>query len=192
MKKFTILFTMLSVFIQSATSVWAHTESKNEKADDLKIVVTLLEIDNNTLNLSYEIRNNSQQEIWICENSNVGSSKFEVYMADDDQTLQVRRRLDVPMEGFGEQKFGRYTRIRIGEIQKESLSLPLPVRPQYIFAGLRYPQPKNIEHAKQLLIEIGFYSGNLPTMIFDLLNDAEKDLHKKHIDDIGYPTDAVG
>jgi len=152
------------------------------------ISVTKLDINDKTLKLSYEIKNNTNQDIWTCEEINHNCWNFEVGMAQDGKTLIIRRRLDLQMSGFGEQPFGRYERLRKNEIRKESFLLTLPVRPHQIFLKGRQLS-KVIEHAKRLVIEIGFYSGNIPRIIFDMLEAAENNPQKEIVKDNGNPID---
>jgi hypothetical protein len=163
----------------------------NDNANVPTISVTNMDINDKTLKLNYEIRNTSKQDIWICEGINEGYKNFEVAMDKYGHTLLIRRRLNVPMIGFVEQPFGRYVRISKNEIRKESLLLPLPVHPRRVLSGGRRSS-KVIEYPKRLLIEIGFYSGNMPRMIFDLLEKAEKNPYKKHVENDGYPIDVIG
>jgi len=167
------------------------TQAKyNHNPTSPTITLIKLDLSEKTLELCYEIRNESEQDIWICKGIFEGYRDFEVAMAQDGQTLLIRRRLDVPMMGFMEQPFGRYVRIRKNQSRKESFLLPLPVRPRHIFLGGR-PLSKVIEHAKRLVIEIGFYSGDMPKMIFDMLQEAERNPQKKHVEYMGYPIDVI-
>jgi len=170
-----ILILALSLFILSETQAGRISGSDVKKEETgLTIVLTNLNLTDKTLELSYQINNVSEQDIWLCEGMNLGYKNFEVYMAEEGQTLLTRRRLDVPMDGFGEQPFGRYVRIPKSDSRKESLLLTLPVRPHCVLLGGRRPT-KVIEHAKRLAIEIGFYSGDLPGMIVGMLEEAERD-----------------
>jgi len=150
-----------------------------------------LDVSDEALELSYEIRNDSDQDVWLCKNLGSRFFDFEVSMTDDGETLLVRRRLDVPRTGFGEQVFGRYIRIAKATRLEETILLPAPVRPHRVIMSARRTD-EIIKDVKQLRIEIGYYSGDLPRIILRMLEEAEKDLQKEHVDDIGYPTDAVG
>ena len=56
--------------------------------------ITKLEVNDSTLALSYNIRNGTDREAWVC--SEVGSIPFEAFLTSDKQTLLIRKRLDVP------------------------------------------------------------------------------------------------
>jgi len=148
------------------------TQAKSDDNTGLATIsVTKLHITNKTLELSYEIRNKSKQDIWICETISICS--FEAYLAEDDKTLMVRRRLDVPLLCFPVGlPFGRYIRLRAGERRIESLWLPLPVNLRNVFSASGVTQ--EIVYSEQLTLEIGYYVENLPMMVRSLLEDAEK------------------
>jgi hypothetical protein len=144
------------------------------------------------LKLTYEIRNASGQDIWVCEGFDSLRGSFEVQMAQDGATLLIRRRFDVPKAGYlAALPSARYVRLPKGDNREESLLLPLPVRPYRVLLGAQRPVWV-IEYAKHISLELDFYSGDLPGMIFGLLEEAEKDPQKKHVGDRGYPTDVIG
>ena len=95
-------------------------------------------------------------------------------MDEDNQTLLIRSRLDIPApERIETPSFdGGYVRLPSGEVLYESVSFPIPVRPRYVFVGER--QERGLEFATRLSIEIGYYSGDLPERIRDTLKEAEK------------------
>jgi hypothetical protein len=163
----------------------------NKESPPVTITLTSISVTDKIVELNYKIRNTSEQDIWICEGVNGGYGNFEVAMTKDSKTLLIRRRLSVPMFGFLEQPFGCYIRIRKGQSRKESLLLSLPIHPRRVFLEGRQLS-NDIEYAKYLVLEIGFYSGDMPRMIFDMLEEAEKDPQKKHVKDTGYPIDIIG
>ncbi len=67
----------------------------NNNASTPTITITKLNINDTKLELCYEIKNNSQQEIWICDSVSE-EYNFEVFLDEDGQTLIVRKRLEVP------------------------------------------------------------------------------------------------
>jgi len=172
----------------------AETNSRTgEKTEttSLKFVLTKLDITDKALELSYQINNDSKQDIWLCKDLGSAYRSFEVAATENGETLLVRRRLDVPITGSGEHVHGSYVRIPKASRWKETLLLTLPVRPHRIIMG-RQPSDGVIKHVTRLLFEIGFYSGDFPGKILRLLEEAEKNLQKKHVDDMGYPNDVVG
>lgn len=64
----------------------------------------------------------------------------------------------------------RYQRLRSGQEKAESLSIALPVRPRPVFQMLS----TNAEYAERLAIEIGLYDEDLPGLILDIVELAEK------------------
>jgi len=159
----------------------AQSEGKvvvNNKVGTLTIAVTKLDISNRILNLSYEIINDYQQDVWICDSVSQGYN-FEVYLDEDSQTLMVRKRLDVPSSSLWySQPVGKYIRLRPEEKRIESLLLNVPVNPVHMY----YESSKRLHrvvNATRLSIEIGYYLGNLPEIFIYILKETEKtDLDK--------------
>jgi len=157
----------------------------------LTLEFSKLNVTEKAFEISYQIKNDSEQDIWLCKDLGSAFRTFEVSMADDDETLLVRRRLDVPINGFGEHAYGSYIRIPKADRLKETILIPLPIRPVRIIMPPQRNE-KVVKHVKQIMIEIGFFSGDTPGMILHMLEEAERNLQKKHVDDIGYPTDVIG
>jgi len=65
---------------------------------------------------------------------------------------------------------GRYIRLLPGQEYAESLSRALPVRPTLVYI----PEQANAESAKRLALEIGFYDEDLPELILNIVEMAEK------------------
>ena len=93
-------------------------------------------------------------------------------MAKDNQTLKVRKRFNVPPgAAWDVPPEAKYVRLQPGQERNDSLSLTVPV-PQY---SVFYDEESGIgEHAKRLVLEIGFYNEDLPGMIRGILEVAEK------------------
>ena len=181
MNRYAISFLALSLCIILARRIEAQSEYNdvvNKKVDIAIINVTKPFKSDRTLKLSYEIRNKSQQDVWICDSVSQGYN-FEVYLDEDSQTLMVRKRLDVPSSSLWySQPFGKYIRLRPGEKRIESLLLNVPVNPVHMY----YESSKRLHrviNATRLSIEIGYYLGNLPEIFIDILKETEKtDLDK--------------
>jgi len=134
------------------------------------IELTKLDVNDTTLDLSYKIKNISDHDVWVCDN--VGFEKrYEVYIAQDDQTLMIRRRFEVPTYLlYYEPPEGQYFRLRPDEERAESLSLVVPVQRDFVFSG-GFGTSK---YARRLVLEIGFYNEDLPGLIRGILEEAEK------------------
>lgn len=90
----------------------------------------------------------------------------EIYLAEDGQTLIVRRRFDIPTNILWYvPTVSKYIRIRAGEKWTESMLLTLPIKHVFLFDSRELPQETII--AKRLKIEIGYYEGDMPEMIFN-------------------------
>jgi hypothetical protein len=155
----------------------------------MRITVTQLDASDNALTLRYEIRNDSDDDIWICEDIAVFQHDygFEAYLAEDNQTLLIRRRLDV--KAVSSMPYappsGRYVRLPAGKTRTESLLLALPIYPRRLFydGGSR----SGPVDAKNLAIEIGYYAGNMPDMIFSMLEQVENVRGKRLSSRPAYP-----
>jgi len=145
------------------------------------IATTMLEVTDKTLEWCYRITNSSVEDAWVCDTPSVRSrsGNFEVYLADDAETLKIRRRLGVPSRLLWSlPPTGRYVRLRAGESRAESLLLPLPIRPQRIFQSRRHAEGTHMR-ATRVVIDIGFYPGDLPEMVLAILQETERNLPKK-------------
>ncbi len=169
-----------------------HTKGENQSMVPTLVLIHL-DVTDNAFEIGYRINNSSGEDIWICKNlgSVFQSFSSDVSMMDDGRTLLVRRRLDVPITGLGEQVFGSFIRIHRASSLEETMLLPLPVRPHRITLPSR-ARDEAIKYAKRLQIEIGYYSGDLPKVISRMLENAASDPQDEHVDDMGYPTDAIG
>ena len=174
MDKSTSIITILSLslFLAPRTQAQLKAQSGAKKTNAPTIAVTNLDINDKTLRLSYEIRNDSTQDVWILAGTTSSSVDATVFMDKDGRTLIIRNRLDVPSRVFAELFYGRYVRLLAGKIQTESVSINVPIHPQHgLGSGL---QPRDLVNATRLAIEIGYYSGDLLGMISNILEKAEK------------------
>jgi hypothetical protein len=164
-----ILGLALSVVILPETQ--AQTKA-DDKANTPTITITKLEINEKNLKLDYEIRNDSKQDAWILVGTGESGVEANVFMDEDGRTLMIRNRLDVPTRAFFNMFYGRYVRLLAGKTQTESVLLTTPVHPHHGLEGGR--QARGLEYAKRLAIEIGYYAGDMPAMILDILEKADK------------------
>ncbi len=145
------------------------TTPETTETNGLSIVVTSLKADDKILQIDYEVINNSRQEIWICDSIS-HSCNFEIFMEDDNQTIIVRRRLDVPSAmDWLIQPHGRYICLDSGKKRRESLLLSLPIYSRRFYSNESHE--KDVQFAPHLAIEIGYYVGNLPKMVFNMLKE---------------------
>lgn len=154
----------------------AQADNTNDQNSDEGRVVTIeltkLDVNDTILKLSWKIKNNTDHDIWICDDVSVfDKHDFEVYLSEDNRSLLIRRRLDVPtIVEWVQWPYGRYVLLRSGQERSESLSLDVPIHPLRLFAnGLA-----NSNYARCLVLEIGFYNEDLPKLIREILEMAEK------------------
>ena len=174
MDKHTIIITAVLLCLPTA----AQTQTKPNNPGTPTINVTKLAMSGTKLVLSYDINNLSDRDVWICDGLTNASRWIhsEMYLADDDQTLTIRRRLDVPSDReWFRPPFGRYIRLRPSEKRHESLSFIVPVAEDTsVFANERsHRLSEGHACATRLAIEIGFYEGDLPERIMKVLREAE-------------------
>jgi hypothetical protein len=151
----------------------AQTQAKPaDNATAPTITITKLDITDKTLNLSYEIRNTSEQDIWILGGFAESDLSFDVFLDKDGRTLLMQRRFDVP-SGGGDVVPGRYVLIRPGDTRTESVTLALPVWPEYGLASGRTAQLASQNLATRLAIEVGYYP-SLPEKIRRTLEEADR------------------
>jgi len=149
-------------------------------------IITITKIDtvDKSLELSYDIKNNSDQDVWILAGSGSTGVSAEAFMEKDNRTLLIRRRLDVPFGGGNGIPYFRYVLLRSGQTLTESVKSCLPFHTQYGFGdGLRR-QARGLEYATRLAIEIGYYTDDLPERIRSVLEKADKINTAKSDDDV--------
>jgi hypothetical protein len=126
----------------------------------------------------FQIRNDQSQDIWVCDAMD-GLAPYEAYLAEDNKTLCIRRRLDLPTTLPASPR-GLYVRLRAGEARTELASFPLPMIPHYLLQADRTDQPP--EFATRVVLEIGYYVGDLPATVLDLLCKADQAMAVKPFD----------
>lgn len=140
-----------------------------------------LEVTTTDLDLQYEITNESSHDIWICHDMQTnGKWHFEAVLAQDGRTLIVRRRLGMladpifiagpPGLSFA-RPIGSYVRLQPCGQRLQTLSLRLPVPCQRILS--RAQPTENTLCLDRLLLQVGFFDGNLPIAIRHILEQAE-------------------
>ncbi len=176
MKRSTSLILALTLCVLLARYAKAEVSDDPNNNDEKALTIELnkLDVNDTALELSYNIKNNTDHDVWICDNiNNFTQGGFEVFLAEDAQTLVMRRRLDVPSSKIWRRPTGgTYIRLRPGEVRAESLSLNLPVTSSFVFSSQSETQVT--QNARSLAIEIGFYDEDLPGLVYSILKEAEK------------------
>jgi hypothetical protein len=184
MKRSISLIIILQLHILIATGTCAKSQSSlgvNEKGRLPIITLTHLDINDNALNLSYDIRNETKQHLWIFQGLGRTDVSADVLIDKYDRTLLIRSRLGVPIPGGVNVSAGRYVLMRAGETQKESLSLKIPFNIENGFTRKRNAQ--GLECATSLAIEIGYYESDLPIRLRHTLEEADRIGKKPKNDD---------
>jgi hypothetical protein len=172
---------VLFIFVLAAMRTQGQTDadsSTNKNTGALMISVTSLDINDEALNLVYEIRNDSEDEAWIL----VGWYKWSdstfgmgagLQMDEDGHTLTIRARFKGTTPGMGfHPLYGRFVRLRSGDSQTESIFMRLPAYPAPQ-SGRAGQQEQVIKYATRLAIELSYYRGNILERILERLKPPE-------------------
>ena len=170
-----IMALMLCVSLAIYTQAESGDYPDEEKEAGVTIVLTKFDVNDTSLELGWKIKNDTDHDVWICASLKPGDSPvFEWFLDRDGRTFLIRRRFNLTIEEGVIWEFpfyrSRYQRLRSGQEKAESLSIALPVRPRPVFEHLT----ANAEYAERLAIEIGLYDEDLPGLIFDIVELAEK------------------
>jgi len=138
------------------------------------LVMQRLEVREGTFEFAFDVRNDSEEDAWLCESSEVSrSSQFEVFLDEDGQTLVIRRRLDVATNRTSYARVeGRYVCLGAGEARREVVSLSLPVGPDVVFADV--PAGAGRQELARVVLEIGYYTEDLPGLAESILSEAAR------------------
>ena len=163
---------LLVMFPQSSYGQDGEDVADQNDVDSVIIALTHLDVNDTNLELSWKIKNNTDHDVWICDDIIVETDpNIEVYLSEEEQSLLIRRRLDVPTASWVQGRTtGRYVLLRPEQERTESLSLGVPVEPYRVFAT----ELATSLHARRLVLEIGFYDEDLPKLIRNILEIAEK------------------
>jgi len=131
----------------------------------ITVDITEVDVNDSTLTLSYDIKNGSDHEAWMCTKS---GPPFEVFLALDTQTLVIRKRMDVPANNLWDRggPVGTYVRIVPGASLTESVRITLPVAPEITYSAEETTEVT--QTVDRLALEIGYYDEDLPAMIHSI------------------------
>lgn len=132
------------------------------------IALTRFDVNDAAFELHYTITNNSEDDVWLCDNLYVGGPSPSELFWDEGQTLVLRRRFSVNTNVMVfAPPTGRYVRLGSGETRPESISFSLPAGPQVVYAD-DVPTPGRIQ-LRRFAIEIGYYREDLPGLVRAIL-----------------------
>jgi hypothetical protein len=163
MNKQTVITATLLICIFLPTSTQAKSEDKIKVPT---ISVTKLDITEEALNLTYDIRNDSEDDAWILVggyqlSDNTFGMGIGLKISKDRHTLIISSRFNRPHSGGGiAPVYGRFVRLCPGDSQTESIFLRLPACPASL-SGNVGQQEQGIKHATRLAIEVGYFQDNL-------------------------------
>ncbi len=130
------------------------------------------------IELCYQIRNDSEEEIWFCDDMDADSAiDFETVASRDGETLFIRMRLDMPSGWWCiYTPYGRYRRLASGEVHRGVLAMACPVQEQPVLTSRSAHHRREVKNARFLVLEIGYFSGDdLPGRLLDTLREAAEE-----------------
>jgi hypothetical protein len=137
------------------------------------ITVTGVDVRDNHFRLDYKVENGPKPDIWICDAMDSiqwGTPDFEVVPSKDGRTLTIRKRTGLSWELSREPTWARYVRLKAGKILNGSMVVPLPASRQAVVSSSVVKRSDSIRH---IVLEIGYYKGELPGMIADARHGSE-------------------
>lgn len=155
---------IVCVFLACLSGTWLDAEglpadpNEPEPESDVVIELTRFEITAQTLEIRYDIRNDSNEAVWVCadidENVHID---FATCVSDDGHALQVIRRADLPPCGLDlAYEYSRFARLHPGQTRAEVLSLDLPIFAPRLTNGA--PLTQNGSVVRGLSVDIGCYA----------------------------------
>jgi len=160
----TILRTFVAVLLLSGAALGAecdpnHGEDPNAIAD-VTIALTSFDVNEARLEFHYQITNNSESSIWICDGVDMRylDPPVETYLTNDPNdgnTLHFRRRLGVPSDHWWVAlPYGRYTILDANDIYQETITVPIPIPLNEVFFYEDVPQGEVC--VANMIVEIGY------------------------------------
>jgi len=138
--------------------------------------ISPLRIRNDRWDLLYEVCNDSEREIWLCDDVDTESPvDFETVASLDGSTLSIRLRLGIPLGWWRFQPTnGRYVRLAARQRYTSVLWFALPVRQQPVFSSRSAHHPEEQRQANRLVLEVGYFPGDLSMKVQTLIRDANE------------------
>ena len=167
----TLVFLVILVQFSQAGN---DNDIEYEEINTVTINITNFDVNDTSLKIGWEIINNTNHDVWICDSLDyMRGNNFETFIDADSNTLLIRRRLDVPTSAIWRLiPSGRYILLRPGENRTESIELDLPVQSKFIYTDPGLTEVA--KHTRSIALEIGFYNEDLPAMVRTILQEADK------------------
>lgn len=131
--------------------------------------------------VSYAILNQSSVDLWVCDDVDVNSPiDFEAVVDLEGYALFVRLRLGLEL-GWWRSKppEARYICIGPNESYRGLIWMTLPVRQQPVFTSRSAHHPEEVKRAHRIVLEVGYFAGDLPHRIEGFLRQAKKARQKQ-------------
>jgi len=181
MNRYTLFLIVLFIFAPSVMRTQGQTDaasSTSKNTGALSISVTSLDIKDEVLYLTYEIRNDSEDDAWIFAGWHILSQvtygmNASIQIGEDGQTITIRARSKMKRTGTPPKPvYSRLVRLRSGDSQAESIFMAIPTCTGFKSEHVGQ-QEQATQYATRLAIELGYYQGNFPERIRKKLKPPE-------------------
>jgi hypothetical protein len=154
-----------SSLLNSAQSWGDDAPEKPVRKLDVTVTVGTLRITTGSVALRCEIRNGTEQDIWVYDDrpgrqSGAAKTNAEIYLDKECRTLLILRRINLPLHGMSTSPIdGVYTRLRAGQSRPYVFLVMLPVRVDlYDLHGVQAAIWAGRECLTRLAFQIGYYT----------------------------------
>ena len=170
---------ILSLSIVSTQCVHAEVaDDSTEQKEAVIIALTKFDVNETNLELRWNIKNNSDHDIWICKTIGTrtwedNTFDYETFLDEDLRTLVISCRLAKPIYAIFPQTtnfFGKYIRLRAGQDRTESFTFAIP----FDISPFLENEMRGAPYATRLAIEIGYYDEDLPALILQIVDVARR------------------
>jgi len=153
----------------------AKAASEDGKPGDVTLAVTAMDVNDRLLDVSFEIRNASEQEVWICDDVLFErAGNCNIRLSEDNRVLTLSRRPEIPPGVvYARRPRSKYVRLGAGDTREESLSLKMPLN-RASASTPSGPAPTDVVYASHLALEISYWEGNLPQIVLDRIEKADQ------------------
>jgi hypothetical protein len=161
-----------------AGSAWTVQCPNDSNANaDAKIQLLKCEITETTIEIAYEIINQSDHEIWVCDGIDIEEDFFAIGLDPMTHRLLVKIDINIPVINSVDwyfPPFGIYMRLSPGKKHLGSFSRSLPLRRYGVFRTECEIQTQLDVNLDRVALDIHYYDGDLPGLIRSLLTEAER------------------
>jgi hypothetical protein len=160
------LWAIQSVRVDSQPPTGAG-QAVSENHSSVTVTLAGVDVNDRSFQLRYHVRNDSRHDVWLCDSMSTDESDIEVCWSQERRAFIIRKRVDTPWAVARNAPLARYVRLRTGTSLTEAAVVPIPVRPQPVVST--EVTPINGTSITRIILQIGYYEGDLPTMICEAM-----------------------